>query len=156
LYGDDGVGLHVIRRLKQEIAMAKKVPVWNEDLDLEECCLSGLSLLDVVFGYDDLVIIDTIKKDNPEIGRVHVLDGKDLRAIPGPSPHYVSVPQMIEIGRASGLHVPAKIKVVAVEAKNIYDLGEELSQEMRSSIPAIIEKVKEVLEAMNRETARAK
>jgi hydrogenase maturation protease len=145
LFGDDGVGLLVVRTLKEEFAFSRNSAAGNEGVDFEECCLTGLSLLDVIIGYDALVIIDTIKKPDPLTGRIHVLDGEDLRAIPGPSPHYVSVPQMIEIGRASGVHVPATIKVVAVEAKNVYDLGEGLSPEMRKSIPAVIKKVKEVL-----------
>lgn len=149
LYGDDGVGLHIIRRLKQELAATKRTPGWTRDTDFEECCLSGLSILDVIVGYDNLLIIDTIKKDKPKTGRLCVLDGKDLRAIPGPSPHYVSVPQTLDIGRKVSLHVPAKVKVIAVEAKSSYRLGEGLSQEMQNSLPAIIRKVKEVLEELN-------
>ncbi len=148
LYGDDAVGLRVVRTLKEQSALSRNPASANEEVGFEECSLTGLALLDVIIGYDALVIIDTIKKPDPLTGRIHVLDAKDLRAIPGPSPHYVSVPQMIEIGRASGVHVPSTIKVVAVEAKNIYDLGEGLSAEMQKSIPAVIRKVKEVLIAL--------
>jgi hypothetical protein len=70
---------------------------------------------------------------------------KDVRSLPGPSPHYVSIPQAIEIGRRLGLHVPSEIRIVAVEAKNIYSLGESLSREMRERLPAIVRRVKSVL-----------
>ncbi len=145
LYGDDGVGLRIVRTLKEQSALSRNEEDKNEDVDFEECSLTGLALLDVIVGYDALVIIDTIKKPDPLTGRIHVLDGKDLRAIPGPSPHYISVPQMIEIGRVSGVHVPSTIKVVAVEAKNVYNFGEGLSAEMQKSVPAIIKKANEVL-----------
>ncbi|MFB0566340.1 MAG: hydrogenase maturation protease [Candidatus Aminicenantaceae bacterium] len=145
LYGDDGVGLHVVRRLKRELKEKKNSSPLFKNVDLEECSLSGLSLLDVIVGYDRLIIIDTIKKMNPATGRVHLLEEKDLRHIPGPSPHYVSVPQTLKIGKKMGLKVPSKIRIVAAEAKNLYNLGEGLSEEMTEALPAILQKVKEVL-----------
>jgi hydrogenase maturation protease len=145
LYGDDGIGIHVIRRLKQELAKSRKAHEGFEDVDLKESSLSGLALLDLIVGYDSLVIIDTIKKQSPITGRIHVLEAKNLRAIPGPSPHYVSIPQTLEIGRKLGLQVPSKIKILAVEAKNIYHLGEGLSEALAQHIPAIIRKVKKIL-----------
>jgi hydrogenase maturation protease len=145
LYGDDGIGIHVIRHLRQELEENKKAIKTLENVDLMECSLSGLALLDVVVGYDSLLIIDTIKKQSPITGRIHVLDAGNLRAIPGPSPHYVSIPQTLEIGEKLGLQVPSKIKIIAVEAKNIYHLGEGLSEEIAQHIPAIIRKLKEIL-----------
>ncbi len=132
LYGDDGVGVEVVRRLREKAAV-------------EECSLSGLALLDVITGCDRLLLVDTIKRPRPRTGKISILRGEDLRAIPGPSPHYVSVPQMIEIGRRVGLRVPSEIIVVAVETKNMHRLGEGLSEDMRRSLPAIETCVRNVL-----------
>ncbi len=147
LYGDDGTGIHVVRLLKKKREAKTEESLWLENVDLEECCLSGLSLLEVIVGYDKLIIIDTIKKTNPIPGHIHLLKEKDLRRIPGPSPHYVSVPQTLEIGKKLGLKVPAKIKIIAVEAKNMYNLGEGLSPEMEKALPSIIKEVKKALES---------
>lgn len=145
LYGDDGIGIQVVRRLKEEAAENTRTAAALRDTDLEECCLSGLALLDVIVGYDRLVIVDTIKRPSPVPGRIHLLGEKDVRSLPGPSPHYVSIPQAIEIGRRLGLHVPSEIQIVAVEAKNMNTLGEGLSQEMREKLPAIVRRLKSVL-----------
>jgi hydrogenase maturation protease len=145
LYGDDGVGIYVVRRLREEVKKKKKLAALMEDVKMEECPLSGLALLDVIVGYDRLILVDTIKRKAPSSGRIHLLGEKQIRAIPGPSPHYVSVPQTIEIGKKLGLHVPSKIQIIAVEAKNIYSLGEGLSREMEEKLPVIIQKVKEVI-----------
>ncbi len=143
LYGDDGIGVQVIRHLREEMT---KMPTGDfQDVDLEECSLSGLALLDVIVGYDRLILIDTIKREAPQTGRIQVLGEADIRAVPGPSPHYASVPQAIEIGRSLGLHMPSRIQVVAVEAKNLHSLGEKLSEEMEKNMPAIAEKVKKIL-----------
>lgn len=145
LYGDDAVGIHVVRKLRHDFEETKEETQWLENVEFEECSLSGIALLDVIVGYDTLIIIDTIKKSDPSTGKVHLLEEKDLRHIPGPSPHYVSIPQTLEIGKKLGLKVPKKIKIIAVEAKNIYNLGEGLTEEMTKVIPGIVENVKKVL-----------
>ena len=146
LYGDDAVGIHVIRKLREEFEKPEKTAEWLEDVELEECSLSGLALLEVIVDYKKLVIIDTIKKEKPLTGKIHLLEKKDLRHIPGPSPYYVSIPQSIELGKKLGLKVPSKIKIIAVEAKNQYNLGEGLTEEMAKAIPAIVRDVKKVLQ----------
>jgi hydrogenase maturation protease len=145
LYGDDAAGLEVVRRLRQEAVEGRSSFCDMEKTDFEECALSGLALLDVITGYDALLIVDTIKKATPRTGRVRLLEAADLRALPGPSPHYISVPQTIAIGKRLGLRVPARIKVVAVEAKNIHRLGEGLSEEMSRAMPRILARVMGVL-----------
>lgn len=147
LYGDDGIGLHIVRILRKKVEAKKENFPWLDNVDFEECSLSGLSLLEVIVGYDKLIIIDTIKKATPVTGRIHLLEEKDLRDIPGPSPHYVSVPQTLDIGKKLGLKVPAKIKIIAVEAKNMYNLGESLSPEMEKALPSIIKHVKKALKS---------
>ena len=147
LYGDDGAGIHVVRRIKKDLMEMNKVSVRFKNVTFEECSLSGLALLDVIIGYDRLIIIDTIKKENPHPGKIRILKEKNVRYIPGPSPHYVSLPQTLEIGRRMGLKVPSEIQIIAIEAKNIYNLGEELTQEMTEAIPVIIKKVYKSLES---------
>jgi hydrogenase maturation protease len=145
LYGDDGVGIHVVRELRKEFESAKKKKRKPRNIDFEECSLSGLALLEVIVGYDTLLIVDTIKKANASTGKTHVLEEKDLRHIPGPSPHYISVPQTLEIGRKLQLKVPSRVKVVAVEAKNMYNLGEGLTAQMKKAVPQIAKKVMSIL-----------
>lgn len=146
LYGDDGVGLHVIRRILRDPKIQQGLAGGNKEIDFQECSLSGLALLDVIIGYDRLILIDTIKRSDPVPGKVYTLKESDLRSIPGPSPHYVSVPQAIEIGRNVGEKVPTQIDIIAVEAKNLYRLGEGLTEAMTKAIPEIIQKLKDLLE----------
>jgi hydrogenase maturation protease len=146
LYGDDGVGIAVVQKLKGESKLREEFSRYMENVDVEECSLTGFKLLDVVIGYDRLIIIDTIKKENPITGKVYLLRHSDLRYIPGPSPHYVSIPQAIDIGRKLGLKVPSKIDIIAVEAKNLYNMGEGLTPEMTVAIPEILMKLKALLQ----------
>jgi hydrogenase maturation protease len=156
LYGDDAAGLEVVRRLRQEAASDRRSFCNPERTDFEECSLSGLALLDIITGYDTLLIIDTIKKIRPRTGRIRLLEAADLRALPGPSPHYVSIPQTIEIGRHLGLRVPSRIRIVAVEAKNVYHLGEGLTPQMKKKIPRIVERAKKALRNLNNDAPDSK
>ncbi len=146
LFGDDAVGIHVVYRLKELLEKEPDACTFMENTDLLECTISGLRILDVVEGYDRVILIDTIKRENPKTGAITILRGQDLRHIPGPSPHYVSIPQALEIGRLSGVQVPDRIDIVAVEAKDLYRMGEQLSQEMVDAIPEIIHRIKGLLE----------
>lgn len=105
-----------------------------------------MALLDVIVGYDALVIIDTIAKAEPQTGRIRLLEAADVRDPPGPSPHYVSIPQALTIGRQLGLRVPNRIKIVAVEGRDIYRLGEGLSEDMSRCLPAVVAAAKGVLD----------
>ncbi len=149
LYGDDGIGLHIVKLIQENPAALEAGAQTAGEITLHPCSLTGLAILDEIVGYDNLIIIDTIKREKPVPGRVRVMEEKDIRHIPGPSPHYVSLPQMIEIGRRLGLKVPGRIKVIAVEAKNMYNLGEGLTPEMEKAVPGILSHLNSVLRTIN-------
>ena len=145
LYGDDGVGLHAVRLLRNEWAARATSREPSLSVEFAECLLAGAALLDVVHGYDALVVIDTIMKAEPVTGRIRILDAAEIRDFPGPSPHYVSVPQVLALGRELGLKMPRTVMVIAVEAKDLFRLGEGLSEEMRARLPDLLEAAKDAL-----------
>ena len=52
---------------------------------------------------------------------------------------------MISLGQEVGLPMPRLVKIIAVEAKDIYHLGEGLTPEMQAALPHIIQTLIEVL-----------
>lgn len=152
LFGDDAVGIHIVRQLQAEKPGRKGQSHLTRNVNLEECTVSGLAILDYIIGYDRVIIIDTIKKTSPVTGKITILKGHELRHVPGPSPHYISIPQAVEIGKKMGLRVPIAIDIIAVEAKCLYDLGESLTDEMTEAIPAIIDNLSILLAESNRQT----
>jgi len=143
LYGDDGVGFHIVRILRTEGEHAGSEGTGSPDF--VECPVSGLALLDVIVGYDALIIVDTIVRPEAVAGRIHLMEGADLRDFPGPSPHYVSIPQTLTLGRQLGLRMPGIVKIVAVEAEEPFRLGEGLSVSMAHSLPDIVAATRSVL-----------
>ena len=152
LYGDDGVGIHAVRVLRNEWSHRGRTRGKPSGrgrrtarVDFVECALSGIAVLDVIRGYDALVIVDTIMRPEPVTGRVHLLEASDVRDVPGPSPHYVSIPQTIALGTQLGVKMPKILKIVGVEANTVYRLGEDLSEEMKRRLPEIVGRTREVL-----------
>lgn len=148
LYGDDGAGLEAVRRLRDSWPDGSPPGKAEHGVTFLECGLTGAALLDVVAGYDALLIIDTIIREDPETGRVHLLDGADIRDFPGPSPHYISVPQTLVLGRQLGLDMPEKVKILGIEARSLYRLGDGMSAEMSARMPAILEAARSVIRGL--------
>ena len=137
LVGDDGVGVAIVERLGRSNTAG--------DVSYEATSVSGIALLETICGYDRVIVIDTIRKAKPITGTVHVFKVEDLRSVPGPSPHYVSFPQMIEIGRRAGLDMPVDITVIGIEAEDMWVLNEGLSHELERCVPEITERIKEMV-----------
>jgi hydrogenase maturation protease len=95
LFGDDGVGVHVLNRLRSE-----KLP---ENVELVEGGVGGLSLLNYVRGIDCCIFIDAVS--GPKPGRIHRFTEEDLdtkvKIMLHPSSlHDVGIAEAIKIGKA--------------------------------------------------------
>ena len=65
ILGDDGVGIHIAR------AIARRVSA--KDAKVEETAAAGLSLLELIKGYERLIVADAILTNNTEVGKIHRL-----------------------------------------------------------------------------------
>ena len=57
------------------------------------------------------------------------------------SAHDTSLITALDTARAMGLPVPESVKVVAIEAKNVYDFSEELSPAVAEAVPLAAQSV---------------
>ena len=53
---DDGVGVHVIQQLKQQIN--------DPNVTVDEALTGGMNLLDLILGYNKAILIDAIKMEH--------------------------------------------------------------------------------------------
>ena len=81
---DDGVGLVAARRLAETI---------DDRADVVTSSLHGLALIDYFIGYERAVVVDAVQTGLHPPGTVIEMDMADLRAVPGPSPHYSGLPE---------------------------------------------------------------
>ncbi len=142
ILSDDGVGIYVARELKKrELA----------GVDVEELAASGLELLDVVLGYDKVIIIDAIQTAEGEPGELHVLEEQDFeKSIHGSSPHGINIATALALGRRLVPdQMPKEVVFFAVEVEDLVNVREMLTPKVAKALPGIVERVMEESRAMN-------
>ena len=134
ILSDDGVGIHVARRLK---TMAL------EGVEVEELPASGLELLDMVIGYDRVIIVDAIVTGKAAPGDLHVLEEDAFeRTIHGWSPHGINIATALAMGRKIVPEkMPKRVFFVAIEAKEVVNVSENLTPEVADAVPSIVERI---------------
>jgi hydrogenase maturation protease len=125
LLGDDAVGIIAAQRLSKIV---------GGRIDIIECNVAGVALLDVLVGYDRVIIFDAFHSGKHHPGTVLEMSVDDLRPIPGMSPHYAGLPEVISIGRSLGLNVPDVILIFAAEIPECLTIGGTLSKTAAFSI----------------------
>jgi len=138
LRGDDGVGWAIADALEADPPAGAVV---------RRSAMSGFYLLDELVGVDRAIVVDAIQTGRRPPGAVLEFTMGAAAGPAGPSPHAVGLPTVVDIGRRSGLALPNRIDVVAVEVEDMFRLAEGLSDTVRRAIPAAVAAVRRRLEA---------
>lgn len=143
ILGDDGVGWAVADEV------AKQLPA-NTPIEIEKLSLGGLSLMERVSGYRRVILIDALQSGSQPIGRVSVFPLKELHhpfSGHSASAHDTSLLTALDTGRRLGVPLPNddEIMVVAIEAENIYDFSEALSEPILAAVPVATAEVMKLL-----------
>ncbi len=128
ILSDDGVGIKIAQRLKDESPQSEVV----------ETSEVGMTLLDLAAGYDKLIIIDSIKTEQGKPGEVYKLGLEDLKpAMDFPSSHGLDLATAFELGRRLGYKMPRHISLYAVEVRDNLTFGEDCTEEIEERLPFI-------------------
>jgi hydrogenase maturation protease len=134
---DDGVGIHVVREAAARCCQ-------REGLAFAEASVGGLRLLDVLAGYERVIMVDAIQTRDGTPGQVHRLHVNDLIASRhSDSTHDLSLPGALELGRSLGTKLPGDddFVILAVEAKDVLTFGEECTPAVAAAIPHVVQMV---------------
>ncbi|MGB3713155.1 MAG: hydrogenase maturation protease [Candidatus Promineifilaceae bacterium] len=132
---DDGVGVKVAYEVKKAIMAASR-----DDIDVIEASAGGLRLMELMIGYDRLVLIDAFSVANGrQPGKIHRLTLDDLRDISptqhSSSAHDTTFVTALEMGRTIGLKLPTMISIYGIEVENLYEFGDEPTPAVAAAIP---------------------
>lgn len=139
ILGDDGVGIVIARHCKELFSN-------NDDIDVAEIGTGGLSLLDIVAGYERLILIDAVISGSPS-GTVQVLAEAEISntAHLGTG-HEADLKTTLALGRKlAGQPLPKDVYIVTVEVSDITTFSESLSPEAQAAVPAAIAAVEKLL-----------
>jgi len=130
ILSDDGLGLHVARRLRD-------LPV-PEGVEVQESEVGGLRLLELVRGFTKVVIIDAITSGRTP-GEIRRLDGREfMGGHRYGSAHSIHLGTALDLGEKLGFPMPQEIVVYTVEAVDVETFGETMSAPVAEAAERVI------------------
>ena len=142
ILSDDGIGNRIAQELGNRIS--------SQEVTVEETSMSGLSLLDLLVGYDRAIIVDAIKTANGKAGQIYRLPPEafnDTRH--ASSVHDVNFATALELGHKIGMPMPGQIIIYAVEVADTSNFSEEFTPGVKKAIPRCIKMILNELDGKN-------
>jgi len=138
IFSDDSVGFRVIQGLRDKFS--------RPGLTLMESSASGLGLLDLVTGYDRVIIIDAIKTEGGQAGEIYRLNAENLSGTRHlASSHDINLATAFELGKKLGIALPQEITIFAVEVVDVTTFSEKCTPEVEKAIPLAVTMIAEEL-----------
>ncbi len=128
---DDAVGIRLATFLRVRMGDVQDLTY------VEECSQGGLNILELVAGYDRLVVLDSIKAGG-EPGSWYRFDGRALRETMNlTNVHDTNLATALELGRRLGFRVPCEeeIHVFAVEVEDNLTFAERMTDSLEGAFP---------------------
>ena len=130
ILSDDGVGLTAAAWLRGRIPGA----------DVASSAMIGLSLFDLIVGYDTLFIIDAMTTRGGKPGDLKKIGPDDRQGtLHLFSSHGLNIFELMELGARCGYDMPRLAAVYGIEIGDEVAFGKELSPALASKLPAIVE-----------------
>ena len=151
ILGDDGVGWKVVEELQKSLQPSPLAPLPDREksnVEVDTAALGGLSLMERLLGYEYVILVDSMETGDSPVGSVSVFplaSLSDPMAGHSASTHDATLMTALRTAEQLGADIPKQVDIVAIEAENVYDFGEELSPPVAAALPVAVEKVIELL-----------
>lgn len=129
---DDAVGFrvaHLIKAAKPELTVIETVE-------------AGLTLLELITGYERVIIIDSVKTGRGKPGTLHQLTLDQI----DPSwnfcsTHGIDIRMAFKLAHKLDYKLPAKISIYGIEVEDNTSFGEKCTEKVEQSIPRIVREI---------------
>ena len=142
ILGDDGVGFHIAQKLANSIK--------DDNIEVKDAGMDGLNLLELIVGYDKVIIIDAIMAENGEVGETYRFGPEIIASTvhPNTSPHHANLATAIEIGKKYlAEQMPGEVVVFAVAVEEVTRVTEEMTVKVEEAVPVAVNLILEEIEA---------
>ncbi len=139
LLGDDAIGLVVAGRLRERLRDRGDVLVQEEEA-------GGLRLMERLTGFQSAIVVDAIVTGGPP-GTIRRLSSGEIPTQRTAVAHGIDLPRALELGRALGLEMPSRVRVVAIEAESVLEFRNGLTPAVAAAVEPAVEAVLEELGA---------
>jgi hydrogenase maturation protease len=137
LLSDDGIGVHIISRLKEEYE-------FPENVELIDGGTKGLDLLPIFENRDKVLFVDAANF-NKEPGTIDIVTGDNIPAFLSKklSVHQIGLPDMLFAARLMEI-TPPEMCLIGIQPKSM-ETSTELSDVVSGRMDALLEKILEKL-----------
>ena len=130
------VGLAAARALREGV---------DDDVEIVETGEAGLALLEMMEGYERVLLLDSIMTGEHPVGTVFELIPEKLGKVVAPSPHYAGLPEVFELARRCGIEFPAKVRILAMEIANPWEFNEAMTPPVAAALSELVERARAIL-----------
>jgi hydrogenase maturation protease len=142
ILSDDAVGIRLARDLRAQLEGVPHSPsssvagaVSAVDF-IEDCSVGGLNLLDLVIGYDRLLVFDSIRTPGGAPGDWYAMTGATFRETMNLGcVHDANFTTALELGRQMGARMPTPedVHIFAVEISDNTTFSESMTPELEAA-----------------------
>ncbi len=141
---DDGVGIYAARELGRRLAENGS----PTGVDVVETEVAGFALMELMAGWNHVILIDSIQFDQLNPGTVVKIDPKDLHtSLRLRSVHDIDLPTALELGRLMGLTMPSRVTIFGIQAQDALTLGESLTDAadrgMQEAVSLVLKEIRD-------------
>jgi len=129
---DDAVGVRLARDFQQQLSGIPGLEI------VAECPLGGLNLLDVLEGYETVIVLDAMMTAQGEPGDWCHFTAAALReSLNLTSIHDANFATVLHLGRRLGMELPESenIHIFAVKAVKVLDFSDRMTPELELRYP---------------------
>ena len=132
IVGDDGVGIHVVRKLKEKFSSLA-------NLETKELSVGGIRLVEEILGYDRVIIVDAYAPLSPEIGRIRIFKPEHFEDTQRVAyPHGLNLATALQLYRKlEPQRVPKQIKIFTIDIKTQWEFSEHMSPTVAKSAESL-------------------
>jgi hydrogenase maturation protease len=141
LLKDEGVGVRVIERLREEYS-------FPDNVELYDGATAGLDLLPVLEGVDNLIVVDTVKTTE-EPGAIFRFTLEDINVkVPyKTSLHQIGMVEVFAIAEALDKKIGPTV-IIGIQPEDMTPWGLELTPTIEAKVPELMSMVLKELEAV--------
>ena len=131
IMGDDGVGFVAAKSLKEN---------FGERIDFINSIETGLALLDIMSGYERVLLLDSIVTGEHQPGTIMEFSACEFETVLECSPHFMGLPEVIELADRLSIDFPQNIRILALEIEPPFEFSENLSHDIKRALPEYVYK----------------
>jgi hydrogenase maturation protease len=133
-FAGEQLGLDVARALHELLA--------DPDVDIIEAPAAGMDLLEIAAGYDKVVVVDSIRHGEGDVGELRKLGLADLQLVPREDGAAdLEYRATVEVDRATGRVVPLEISIYAIETAAGSGRDGDLEEALREAVPRLVAQI---------------